>query len=80
VIDGSMAGLELLKHPMKIRVEQGVAVDVQGDRANEVLKIINPLGTKRGILQSWELARIRERESSALFWRMRRLKALLILR
>jgi aminopeptidase len=44
VIDGSMAGLERLKHPMKIRVEQGVAVDVQGDRANEVLKIINPLG------------------------------------
>lgn len=44
VIDGSMAGLELLKHPIKIRVEQGVAVDVQGDRANEVLKIIDPLG------------------------------------
>ena len=44
VIDGSMAGLELLKHPIKIRVEEGRAVDVQGDRAKEVLKIINPLG------------------------------------
>jgi len=44
VIDGSMAGLELLKHPIKIRVEEGLAVDVQGDRAKEVLKIINPLG------------------------------------
>ncbi len=44
VIDGSMAGLELLKNPLKIRVEEGLAVDVQGDRAKEVLKIINPLG------------------------------------
>jgi len=44
VIDGSMAGLELLKNPIKIRVEEGLAVDVQGDRATEVLKIINPLG------------------------------------
>jgi aminopeptidase len=44
VIDGSMTGIELLKHPLKIKVDQGVAVDVQGDRANEVLKIINPLG------------------------------------
>lgn len=44
VIDGSMAGLKLLKNPIKIRVEEGLAVDVQGDRANEVLKIINPLG------------------------------------
>jgi len=44
VIDGSMAGLELLKHPIKIRDEEGRAVDVQGDRAKEVLKIINPLG------------------------------------
>ncbi|MFZ0925745.1 MAG: aminopeptidase [Halobacteriota archaeon] len=44
VIDGSMAGLELLKHPIKIQVEEGRAVDVQGDRAKEVLKIINPLG------------------------------------
>ena len=44
VIDGSMAGLELLKNPLRIRVEEGLAVDVQGDRAKEVLKIINPLG------------------------------------
>jgi len=44
VIDGSMAGLELLKNPLKIRVEEGLAVDVQGDRAKELLKIINPLG------------------------------------
>jgi leucyl aminopeptidase (aminopeptidase T) len=44
VIDGSMAGLELLKNPIKIRVEEGLAVDVQGDRAKELLKIINPLG------------------------------------
>ncbi len=44
VIDGSMGGLKLLKHPIKIRVEEGRAVDVQGDRAKEVLKIINPLG------------------------------------
>ncbi len=44
VIDGSMAGLELLKNTLKIRVEEGLAVDVQGDRAKEVLKIINPLG------------------------------------
>jgi len=44
VIDGSMAGLELLKNPLKIRVEEGLAVDVQGDRTKEVLKIINPLG------------------------------------
>ena len=44
VIDGSMGGLELLKHPIKIRVEEGRAVDVQGDRAKELLKIINPLG------------------------------------
>ena len=44
VIDGSMGGLELLKDPIKIRVEEGRAVDVQGDRAKEVLKIINPLG------------------------------------
>lgn len=44
VIDGSMAGLELLKNPIKIRVEEGLAVDIQGDRATEVLKIINPLG------------------------------------
>jgi len=44
VIDGSMAGLELLKHPIKIEVEDGLAVDVKGDRANEVLKIIGPFG------------------------------------
>ena len=44
VIDGSMAGLELLKNPIRIIVEEGLAVDVQGDRAQEVLKIINPFG------------------------------------
>ncbi len=44
VIDGSMGGLKLFKHQIKIRVEEGRAVDVQGDRAKEVLKIINPLG------------------------------------
>jgi aminopeptidase len=44
VIDGSMAGLELLKHPIKIQVKEGRAVDVRGDRANEVLKILNPFG------------------------------------
>ena len=44
VIDGSMGGLELLKHPIKIQIEEGKAVDVRGERAKEVLKIINPLG------------------------------------
>ncbi len=44
VIDGAMGGLELLKHPIKIDVKEGRAVDIKGDRAKEVLKIINPLG------------------------------------
>ncbi|MGZ4933257.1 MAG: aminopeptidase [Halobacteriota archaeon] len=44
VIDGSMGGLELLKHPIKIEVRDGTAIDIRGDRAKEVLKIINPLG------------------------------------
>ncbi len=46
VIDGSMGGLELLKHPIKIEVKEGTAIDIKGDRAKEVLKIINPLGDK----------------------------------
>ncbi len=46
VIDGSMGGLELLKHPIKIEVKDGAATDIKGDRAKEVLKIINPLGDK----------------------------------
>ncbi|MGZ4902748.1 MAG: aminopeptidase [Halobacteriota archaeon] len=46
VIDGSMGGLELLKHPIKIEVKEGLATGIHGDRAKEVLKIINPLGDK----------------------------------
>jgi aminopeptidase len=44
VIDGSMAGLALLKHPMTITVKDNYAVDVSGERAAEMLKIIDPLG------------------------------------
>jgi len=44
VIDGSMAGLALLKHPMTIKIEDGYAVDIVGERAAEMLKIIDPLG------------------------------------
>ncbi len=52
VIDGAMGGLELLKHPIKIDVKEGRAVDIKGDRAKEVLKIINPLGdTARNIAE-----------------------------
>ncbi len=46
VIDGSMGGLELLKHPIKIMVKNGTATDIKGDRAKELLKIIAPLGDK----------------------------------
>lgn len=44
VVDGSMSGLGLLDSPMTIRVENGQATDITGERSEEFIKMLDSVG------------------------------------
>ena len=77
VVDGSMSPLGLLAEPIKLTIQRGKVIKIEGGREAEELsrfleELSDPMLTGLG---SWALAPMIRHVSQAIFWKMKRLFA-----